>query len=115
MGLFDVIGQAMRNVGHVGSKFLQDLGSIGSKVGNFGQSVLNFAGGLPFIGGAIKANPLYDLGQTVVSGIKTGSKYAKGAGDFLERVSRPKNRGGRSNRVVVTELPDPTGMVPYRH
>jgi len=116
MGFFDVIGNAMRNVGHVGSKFLQNIGNIGSKVGSFGQSVLNFAGGIPFIGGAIRANPLYSLGQSVVSGIKTGSKFAKGAGDLLERVSS-KRRGGRNgnNRVVVTELPETTEMVRYRN
>ena len=114
MGLFDVIGSAMRNVGHVGSKFLQGIGTIGSKVGNFGQTVLNIAGSLPFIGGAIKANPLFSAGQTFVSGIKAGAKGFKGAGDVLERVSRPKTKNAR-NRVNVTELPEGTAMVRYRN
>jgi len=89
MGLFDVIGSAMKSVQHVGSKFLHGVGNIGSKVANIGQNILNFAGGLPFIGGAIKASPLYGLAQTVTSGIKAGSKLATGAGDILERGTRP--------------------------
>ena len=113
MGLFDVIGNAMRNVGHVGSKFLQGIGTIGSKVGNFGQTVLNIAGSLPFIGGAIKANPLYTAGQSFVSGIKAGAKGFKGAGDVLERVSRPRQNA--RNRVNVTELPETTAMIRYRN
>ena len=89
MGLFDVIGNAMKSVQHVGSKFLHSIGTVGSKVAGIGQDILNFAGNLPFVGGAIKANPLYGLGQTVVTGVKAGSQLAKGAGDILERGTRP--------------------------